>query len=62
MLFKITYTDPESGESVEVEKEFFDSHIPHFISALEWAEDFAYMKGDKARYEIEAVSDTKGAA
>lgn len=52
MRFKITYKDPDTEELVSVYKEFEDSHEPHFISAADWAEDYAYAKADKGFYVI----------
>jgi hypothetical protein len=53
--FRITYTDPESGKEVVEEKDFHDSHDPHFISAKDWAEDYAYGRADKGPHNVVQV-------
>lgn len=61
--FRIQYTDPETREECDVEKEFFDSpgivtrpdgstYDSGTITAREWAEDWAYMMADKGPYTI----------
>lgn len=57
--FRITYTDPETGEETQVERTFEDTpaglnHGP--ISAWEWAEDCAYMLADKGPHRVEELS------
>jgi hypothetical protein len=47
--FRIRYTDPDTGETEEVVKEFNDSET---ASALEWAEDWAYAAADKGPHEV----------
>lgn len=49
--FEITYIDPDTGESVAVVKSFKDTVNP-YISAMEWAEDYAYQLSDKGKYEV----------
>lgn len=61
--FKITYRDPETitadseGKLKSVVHDFSDTVIPGemAISALEWAEDWAYTVADKGWYTIEEV-------
>lgn len=66
MRYKITYTDPQSGEKKVVEEDFKDSPpcgvVPGYndvahngISAREWAEDLAYSLADKGAYTVEEV-------
>jgi len=50
--FRIGYRDPETGEDRTVDKEFEDSHLPFFIAAKFWAEDYAYMLADKGQYTV----------
>lgn len=52
MKFRITYTDPITDERVVEEKDFEPSTN---LTALYWAEDYAYMVADKGPYEIEEI-------
>ena len=54
MRFRITYTDPETGEEKIEEGDFIASQSPP-ISAREWAEDYAYSLADKGAYKVEEV-------
>jgi hypothetical protein len=49
-LFRITYMCPEREELITVDKEFEDGTD---ITALEWAEDWAYSMADKGYYSVE---------
>ena len=52
--FKITYTDPEDeNHTITVTEEFHDTEN---VTALEWAEDYAYAVADKGFYEIEELN------
>ena len=51
--FKITYTEPETGETEVAYKEFED--MPGIASAREVAEDWAYAIADKGPYNIESL-------
>ena len=51
-LFRIQWTDPESGEPQDVEKEFEDTET---ITAREWAEDWAYTQADKGQSKIAEI-------
>ena len=51
--FVITYIDAE-GEEREVEKDFVSTKS---LTALEWAEDYAYTLTDKGVFDIEVVED-----
>lgn len=57
--FRITYQDPATGEMVTVELEFEDTPavpgIHGFVSAEQWAEDYAYSAADKGSYTIKEV-------
>jgi len=52
MNFEITYTDPETQETITVNHAFEDSKDPN-ISAREWAEDYAYSLADKGWHKVE---------
>ena len=55
--FRITYDDQENECVEEVECEFHDSVGPEgFISAREWAEDYAYTLADKGWYKIKELN------
>lgn len=54
--YRITYNDPETGESKSVETETEDTFDPHFISAFSWAADYAYSLADKGRYHIQELT------
>ena len=65
--FKITYTDPITGDMRITTETFKDTpkalvEIPGQepttvnISAKEWAEDYAYMLADKGSYKIEEMT------
>lgn len=49
ITFIIKYRDPETQEEVTEEVETEDGGG---LSALDWAEDYAYRKADKGRYTI----------
>lgn len=51
-LFEITYTDPDSGEEKTIEHTFEDSAT---ATAMEWAEDYAYILADKGYYSIKEI-------
>ena len=51
--FKITYDDPETGESKVIYDTFDDASE---ITAKECAEDYAYSLADKGYYKVEEVS------
>lgn len=57
MKFKITYLDPkdETSESWITEYVDFEASENPKISAMEWAEDYAYAVADKGAYHIEEV-------
>ena len=48
--FEIQYRDPETEETITVEKEF-DDNPPEFPAKL-WAEDYAYTRADKGWYRV----------
>lgn len=48
-VFVITYRDPKTGEDKTVEAEF---EAGGGLSALDWAEDYAYRLADKGQYTI----------
>ena len=57
--FKIVYIDPRTDQRIEVVKEFkatapytYGGQTYPPISALEWAEDYAYTAADKGWYSI----------
>ena len=53
-IFKITYTDPEDeNHTITVTEEFHDTES---VTALGWAEDYAYAVADKGFYEIEELN------
>lgn len=54
--FRISYDD-QANECVEdVELDFYDTDGPEgFISAREWAEDYAYALADKGWYKIKEI-------
>ena len=65
--FRITWEDPETGETQEQIMEFHDwigrakngegkkfGPTIH-ISAQEWAEDFAYTIADKGQHKVEKI-------
>jgi hypothetical protein len=54
MNFKITYTDPETQETMVVKQVFEDSKDLD-ISAREWAEDYAYSLADKGWHKVEVI-------
>jgi hypothetical protein len=51
-IFRIQWTDPETGEAQDVEKEFHDTPT---VTAREWAEDWAYTQADKGPSTITEV-------
>ena len=57
LKFKITYQDPKTDEEVVEEKEFETTMAEQgtTITALEWAEDYAYTMADKGHFTIEEV-------
>lgn len=54
--FRITYRDPDTGESCVEERHFSDSYDPFFISARSWAEDYAYALADKGQYSVREIT------
>lgn len=56
--FRITYDDQENECVEEFEGEFTDSDGPEgFISARDWAEDYAYNLADKGWYRIKDITN-----
>lgn len=57
--FRITYQDPATGEMITVEREFEDTPavpgVNDFISAADWAEDYAYSAADKGSYTVKEM-------
>jgi hypothetical protein len=52
--FRISFTDPDTGEDETVTKEFADTGL---VTAREWAVDYAYrlLGGKPGRVSIEEV-------
>jgi hypothetical protein len=68
MKFKITYTNPDTGDTETSIRDFVDSpkakvesplFPPYFvnITAREWAEDYAYAIADGGPYSIMEVKN-----
>lgn len=51
-LFRIEYLHPETGVTVRVEREFYDTDT---LTGLEWARDAGYMLADKGQCHIEEL-------
>jgi len=49
--FLIMYDDPELEDEIRE----FETSVEFPMTAREWAEDYAYNKADKGRYEIKEL-------
>ena len=59
--FKITYTDPDTHEECVEVCEFEDYVMDNgdILTAMEWAEDYAYTRADKGPHKVEEIKQRR---
>lgn len=60
--FLICYEDPYTKDLLYKTCEFEDSYDPVFISAKNWAEDYAYSLADKGWNHVTEIHTTPSSA